>query len=1171
MTDGLTAEKLAEIKNYEEQMFDYFSHYSTKLREWYANGGEQSEEYKIQCNKLNEEYHRYLKYAQRLRSMTVSGYDCCQQAAPEVVFHQALPDQIQDLTNTGADNSNPVYTASAAADYTRYYQNMINYFNNLLASVQQSDSNCAESSDDENLDGKEVKSLAHAGCDNYTSQLAKGTEMTVNDNSTVLDPCSDPNAVMKEYFDRYVEAGEWDWASWNNYLSWIARTNPQWYEIFVNLSRGLGIDWNDMYEKWAYSVSGDSSCQKPPFALHYSNTTSASLNHCQVRNTSSHISSEEDASEDNENDWTYCSTCDQNFGTERAFTLHLRGIMHTQRILQSSEMYEADFAVPEENWETKHHKWLKSQYLNNGHSVVGFSGSFFCELCEVEFPSHKSLGSHLNGRRHQENVSIYESTGDRSLLKGKRKAPVKVSAKIQPLLDVCTQPLIGLNYLIEYQVQELDECLYMCSLCNRWLPRKSVIGHLCSVVHRKTYLNTYYLPLFRITDRDYSDRSLQACRLEVYARKIEDFEGRKRLIIKQHSVTDLDLQSEIIHLIQEHSEARLLKEKKLSRSPHSVGDQSVCDTSVSADLEEGEIREDSSDEETAVSEEAVGSPDSNSSFYTRYNVILKSIDKKRNNDTNDDTKKLNIKSQFVMNVMASKNKVERLDGESTDETTITDDDCEKYIMDLEEKGLLRLKAKRSNCKVRKDSVYTDQFTKEVDWVLEKLKISKCKHEENIRQTAADVSAAARIKAAKLPNPENFTVHQHVFIHNSSFYHYYDKSRSENNVMLPSLTAPLGPVAPVCMNYNYPPPNNTDNSNESKKIAGETNDRIALSSSAFNVILSAIDALKSSGQLPNGVNLTLKQSNKSPQKNITSNQPTVVRRNHQFNLSLHSQISEEPKQTMHCMPVSISSTSAVMTTPYPNPPANNVSAPTNYESVHCRSRSPQDVRGCTENQQVPTPSLSRHMLNNVSFKSLVNTQDPSNEMHQQALNCTRDDEKMFDAYSIFSKLSERKEAQKQSWIKTPRYFKRGGMRNEGDHGSTPTSQFNSGRRLSAIADFLGVNEPPTERKRIASSNQLDNGLITTQPHLVYSSSNVPAYPTTHNIQVPCQNTPSFPYNIMNIRGPSPSVVARDSYPTSIYHPRTGYGSTWPIHANANFSASNLSRTLELINHNSFFRQ
>ncbi|VDQ17761.1 unnamed protein product, partial [Trichobilharzia regenti] len=101
-------------------------------------------------------------------------------------------------------------------------------------------------------------------------------------------------------------------------------------------------------------------------------------------------------------------------------------------------------------------------------------------------------------------------------------------------------------------------------------------------------------------------------------------------------------------------------------------------------------------------------------------------------------------------------------------------------------------------------------------------------------------------------------------------------------MLPSLTAPVGPVAPVGMNYNYPLPNNTDNSNESKKIAGESNDRIALSSSAFNVILSAIDALKSSGQLPNEVNLTLKQSNKSPQKNITSNQPTIVKRNHQFN-------------------------------------------------------------------------------------------------------------------------------------------------------------------------------------------------------------------------------------------------------------------------------------------------
>ncbi|VDP72917.1 unnamed protein product [Schistosoma mattheei] len=356
------------------------------------------------------------------------------------------------------------------------------------------------------------------------------------------------------------------------------------------------------------------------------------------------------------------------------------------------------------------------------------------KLCEVEFPSHKALGSHLNGRRHRENVFIFESTGNRSLLKGKRQAQVKVTAKIQPFLDVCTQPLIGLNYMIEYQLRELDECLYICSLCNQWLPKK-------------------------IIDRDYSDKSLQACRLEVYARKIEDFEGRKRLIIKEHSVA-------------EHNEARLLKEK-CQKSPPRTCEHSASNTPVSGDLEEGEIREDSSDEETNTAE--VSSPDSDSSFYARYNVIMRSIDKKRNSVTDVDTSNPNRKSQFLMDTIISENKDIQLNGEFVEDITITDEDCEKYIQELEQEGLLQLKASNSSGKLRRDSSYTDQFTKEADWVLEKLKTLKSRHEENLRQTAADVSATARIQANKLSNTENSPVQHCFFIHDFSYNHYY-KSR-----------------------------------------------------------------------------------------------------------------------------------------------------------------------------------------------------------------------------------------------------------------------------------------------------------------------------------------------------------------------------------------------------------
>lgn len=48
---------------------------------------------------------------------------------------------------------------------------------------------------------------------------------------------------------------EFDWASWNNYLSWISRQHPTWYSFFCECSKDLGIDWNEMYNKFLESKS----------------------------------------------------------------------------------------------------------------------------------------------------------------------------------------------------------------------------------------------------------------------------------------------------------------------------------------------------------------------------------------------------------------------------------------------------------------------------------------------------------------------------------------------------------------------------------------------------------------------------------------------------------------------------------------------------------------------------------------------------------------------------------------------------------------------------------------------------------------------------------------------------------------------------------------------------
>ena len=69
------------------------------------------------------------------------------------------------------------------------------------------------------------------------------------------------------------------------------------------------------------------------------------------------------------------------------------------------------------------------------------------------------------------------------------KSNKKPVARIQIFLNQCTHPLIGLNFINEYQkLDPLHECWYYCELCSCKLDRKAVIPHATSFKHRETYL-----------------------------------------------------------------------------------------------------------------------------------------------------------------------------------------------------------------------------------------------------------------------------------------------------------------------------------------------------------------------------------------------------------------------------------------------------------------------------------------------------------------------------------------------------------------------------------------------------------------------------------------------------------------------------------------------------------
>ena len=57
---------------------------------------------------------------------------------------------------------------------------------------------------------------------------------------------------MEGYFRRNG-ARDWDWISWHNYISWISRSHPHWFQLFSECSKQMGIDWDVMYQTWLAS------------------------------------------------------------------------------------------------------------------------------------------------------------------------------------------------------------------------------------------------------------------------------------------------------------------------------------------------------------------------------------------------------------------------------------------------------------------------------------------------------------------------------------------------------------------------------------------------------------------------------------------------------------------------------------------------------------------------------------------------------------------------------------------------------------------------------------------------------------------------------------------------------------------------------------------------------
>ncbi|KER22588.1 hypothetical protein T265_09349 [Opisthorchis viverrini] len=793
---------LKEVEDYEARMFDYFTQCSTRLKEWYDKGGDESESYRAEYNRLSAEYQNYMNYIQQLRGLSIKTNK--QSNSPSVEGPQpAATDHLTMMDGNPATTipvSQPPYnTATAAACYTQYYQEMITYFDKLLTSLEVSHT-------DEVSPGAAATS---ADVNDFGEVLDDAEEDRIEGNDEFDgDMCCNPQAVMEEYFERFGEIGKWDWASWNNYLSWIARTNPQWYGIFLEYSQSLGIDWDQMYSQWKQS----DPLTRQSFDEFADSVDGFSIQPPNLTQSVYHGLLFTETADDDDDDGLFCRTCQMRFNTDRAFSIHLRGVTHIQRALENLQ------------------------------------------------------------RRNPENIDKYTEHYS------------------QTLLDVCTQPLIGLNYIVERQFGDDEECMYYCELCDDRITRQDAINHVCGVAHRTHYMKAHYPDMCGIVASDQSDLDMRLKRIALFARKIEDFEGRKRVKVKHLSAFDalrriwrpLDESDTKTVAFMKETTARVssqcnnkskLPVKTVKKKQSKPRDKE----SSTDDLEEGEITEDSSDEEVTTENQQTTESATGEQATCATDEGGDNLDE----DATTDQPRVSV---FAENLLPRSVSSFRPDSE-----------CEVYIESLRTTGQLNLTklkiesdSKEASAPSAQDTENTleDQFSREADWVLDRVRARQEQEKENHRQLAVAMSAAADAEALKQQqHPTKPSVLERRMRIQRGLDIVKTSGRPFDSEDLPAcLTAPsdfdgfrfpksdLGNGAPSSFEEDIDGVALGERGfQEQGELAGtqstvinaqgvgslnqmdSNRQRLAVSSGAAEIILSALGALRESGQLPNFVN------------------------------------------------------------------------------------------------------------------------------------------------------------------------------------------------------------------------------------------------------------------------------------------------------------------------------
>uniref|UniRef100_A0A1I8I2G7 U1-type domain-containing protein n=1 Tax=Macrostomum lignano TaxID=282301 RepID=A0A1I8I2G7_9PLAT len=346
-----------------------------------------------------------------------------------------------------------------------------------------------------------------------------------------MDPAGDPRLVMQDYFERFAN-GEWNYATWNQYITVMQRHNPAWYEVFIAQSKQHGINWDDMYRYYTGGKAAD----------HLADLTGGRL--------------------------TSASGAGDGPPSILELAAQPAPPPPPERLFDDDNNEKASA-------QAKHQMWVDAQVGAIKRSGLG--GIFECLLCNVKCNSQKSLDFHVNGDKHkkliEERVKELEAVqrekdaaeaaeqakkaeaeaAQKAEAEAKLKAEqaaaaakqqqqkqkssggrgAKPTLRAQTLLNSCLEPLLGLQYVTEYQrINPMLECRCYCELCNLNFPVAELINHATGIRHRRLFFRAHYPDLFAILSQDRSPRSVKIRRYSVYAQRVEDWEGRKKMNLK---------------------------------------------------------------------------------------------------------------------------------------------------------------------------------------------------------------------------------------------------------------------------------------------------------------------------------------------------------------------------------------------------------------------------------------------------------------------------------------------------------------------------------------------------------------------------------------------------------------------------------------------------------------